>query len=115
MTNGNTASLSSNLVTVVERTGCLGILVVLVVHKRVAVYPKAAAEIQRTSNLIWRSIMRSLLVMHLLLVGMATGLIVDPPNAKQQPAKTDAEKLKDAWILVSNESRGIIAEIFGQV
>src|SRR5207249_3365381 len=33
----------------------------------------------------------------------------------KQPAKAEEEKLKGDWILVSNESRGIIAEIFGQV
>jgi len=33
----------------------------------------------------------------------------------QQPVNGEKKKLKGDWILVSNESRGIIAEIFGQV
>jgi uncharacterized protein (TIGR03067 family) len=58
----------------------------------------------------------SLLLLPLLVVGMVTGVIGDPLKAHgQQPAKAEEEKLKGDWILVSNESRGIIAEIFGQV
>src|SRR5262249_2356184 len=50
-------------------------------------------------------------------MGLATATgVVWPMNAPaQHPAKVDKEKLKGDWILVSNESRGIIAEIFGQV
>ncbi|MBI3410826.1 MAG: TIGR03067 domain-containing protein [Planctomycetes bacterium] len=58
----------------------------------------------------------SLLMLPLLLMGMVTGLIVDPLNAHgQQPAKTDKDKLNGDWILIANESRGIVAEIFGQL
>jgi uncharacterized protein (TIGR03067 family) len=58
----------------------------------------------------------SLLLMSLLAAGTVTGVIVYPMNAHgQQAAKAEKEKLKGDWILVSNESRGFIAEIFGQV
>jgi uncharacterized protein (TIGR03067 family) len=57
-----------------------------------------------------------LFLLPLLLAGIVTGVIVDPMNShEQQPAKPEKEKLKGDWILVSNESRGIIAELFGQV
>src|SRR5262249_22265264 len=52
----------------------------------------------------------------LLFLGTATSIMVDPIDARgQDTAKTGKEKLQGDWILVSNESRGIIAEIFGQV
>ena len=58
----------------------------------------------------------SLLMLSLLVLATVTGAIADPLQAHgQQPAKAEKEKLKGDWILVSNESRGIIAEIFGQV
>jgi uncharacterized protein (TIGR03067 family) len=57
-----------------------------------------------------------LLFLRLLVFATVTGVIVKPMNAPgQQPANGEKEKLKGDWILVSNESRGIIAEIFGQV
>jgi uncharacterized protein (TIGR03067 family) len=57
-----------------------------------------------------------LLMMSLLAAGTVTGVIVFPMIGQgQQPAKADKEKLKGEWILVTNESRGIIGEIFGQV
>src|SRR5262245_1731147 len=65
----------------------------------------------------WSCIMKLLRRLLLLLVAVtATGIVVFGMNAlAQDPDKSDKEKLKDNWILVSNESRGIIAEIFGQV
>src|SRR4051812_27521248 len=58
----------------------------------------------------------SLLMLPLLALGTVAGHIVDPWKIHgQPPAKGEKEKLKGDWILVSNESRGIIAEIFGQV
>ena len=56
------------------------------------------------------------LMLPVFLIAIITGIILRPMNAPgQQPAKGDNENLKGDWILVSNESRGIIAEIFGQV
>ena len=65
----------------------------------------------------WSSNMKlTLLMLSLLAVGTLTGMMAGPRNAHaQQPAKSDKDKLKGDWILVSNDSRGIIAEIFGQV
>src|SRR5262249_23620919 len=79
-----------------------------------------AGELGRSAALVFysrSSIMKSsLLMLSLLVVGTVTGAIVYLMNAHgQQPAKAEKEKLKGDWILVFNESRGIIAEIFGQV
>src|SRR5262245_11909106 len=67
-----------------------------------------------------KAMVRSLAILALCTVvtgpATATGVIVRPMTAAgQQPGKAEKEKLKGDWILVSNQSRGIIAEIFGQV
>jgi uncharacterized protein (TIGR03067 family) len=71
----------------------------------------------KRQNYVEGTIMNSpLLFASLLMVGTVTGAFVGPLNAPgQSPAKAEKEQLKGDWILVSNESRGIIAEIFGQV
>lgn len=58
----------------------------------------------------------SLRMLSLLLVGTVTGGTIYPMSSYgQPPAKAEKEKLKGDWILVDNESRAFIAEIFGQI